>query len=147
MRPLRVLMALCLVSLIATYEQIAPTARTQLPGSATKLKKEGQDAYNALTLYTRYYKEELRQHAEAGWSSFDQQFMDLRKKISEATWEARAKLRESVNEWRGQKEVLEKTLKEVKATCVAAWEATKKQIGERIEDLKELYNPPSSANS
>ena len=143
MRSLKVLMPLCLFSLLVIYQQTSPASKTELTVAAG-LKKQSQEAYAALAIYGTYYKEKLRQNVKASVVSFDQQIQALASKMREAIREARDEFAKTVNDWRGQKEVLEVKLKEVKATCVAAWEATKKQISKRIEDLRALYDPANS---
>jgi uncharacterized protein with WD repeat len=146
-RSLKIFIMLCLVSLIVTYEQISPGFKTKATFSSEQLRRDIREAYNVLSAYGAYYKEQLRESSKAGLESFDKQIQALGIKIRAKAREVRDEVARAANEWRGQKQVLEAKLNAVKSTCVAAWEATKKQISARIEDLKELYNPPSSANS
>jgi len=147
MQSLKVLMMLCLFSLIATYELISPAARMELAASGGQLKKESKAAYDAMAAYGKSYREELHKNAKASLELFDKQFQDLGNLIRESRMQAREKFAKTVNEWRSQGEIVDEKLREMKASWVAAWEATKKQIGARMEDLRKLYNPPNSADS
>jgi len=147
MQSLKVLMMLCLFSLIATYELISPAPRMELAASGGQLKKESKAAYDVMVAYGKYYREELHKNTKASLELFDKQFQDLGNLIREARMQAREKFAKTVNEWGSQREIVDEKLREMKASWVAAWEATKKQIGARMEDLRKLFNPPSSANS
>ena len=146
MRSLIVLMLLCLFSLFVTYQQTSSAGKTELTVAAG-LKSQTKEAYDALAIYGLNYREKLRQDVKAIAVLFDQEIQALANKTREASRNARDQLARILNDWRGRKEVLEGKLKDVKATCVAAWEAAKREISKRIEGLKELYDPPSSANS
>ena len=147
MRSLRVLMLLCLLSLFVTYQQTSSATRTEELTVAEGLRKQSKEAYDAVAMHAVYYKDKLRQNLKEGAILFDQEIQALANKVKEASRDAREQFTRTLNDWRDQKEVLEGKLKDVKATCVAAWEAAKREISKRIEGLKELYAPPSSANS
>jgi hypothetical protein len=146
MRSLIVLMLLCLLSLFVTYQQTSPATTTELTVAAG-LKKQSKEAYDAMAMHAVYYKDKLRQNLKEGAILFDQEIQALANKVKEASRDTREQFTRTLNNWRDQKEVLEGKLKDVKATCVAAWEAAKSEISKRIEGLKELYAPRSSANS
>jgi len=143
MRSLVVLMLLCLLFLFVTYQQTSSAGKTELTVAAG-LKSQTKEAYDALAIYGLNYREKLRQDVKASAVLFDQEIQTL---VRETSRNAREQFTRTLNDWRGRKEVLEGKLKDLKATCVAAWEAAKREISKRIEGLKELYDPPSSANS
>jgi hypothetical protein len=146
MRSLIVLMLLCLLFLFVTYQQTSSAGKPELTVAAG-LKSQTKEAYDALAIYGRNYREKLRQDVKASAVLFDQEIQTLANKVRETSMNAREQFTRTLNDWRGRKELLEGKLKDVKATCVAAWEAAKREISKRIEGLKELYDPPSSANS
>jgi len=146
MRSLKVLTLLCLFSLFVVYEQTAPPARTELTVAAG-LKRQTKEAYDALEIYSLNYREKLRQELKASALLFDQEIQALAIKISAAARDAQDQFAEALEDWRGRKEVLQAKLQDVKAICVAAWEATKKEVGKRIQGLRQQDDPSSPANS
>lgn len=145
MRSLTVLMLLCLLSLFVTYQQTSPA--TTESTVAAELKKQGKEAYDAMSIHAIYYKDKLRQDLKEATILFDQEIQALANKMREASRDARDQFTKTLNDWRGQKEVLEGRLKAMIATCVEAWEAAKREIEKRMESSKEPYAPPSRANS
>jgi hypothetical protein len=145
MRSLRVLMLLCLLSLFVTYQQTSPA--TTESTVAAGLKKQGKEAYDAVSIHAVYYKDKLRQDLKEAAILFDQEIQALANKMREASRDARDQFTKALNDWRGQKEVLEGRLKAMIATCVEAWEAAKREIEKRMGSSKESYAPPSPANS
>jgi len=138
-------MLLCLLSLFVTYQQTSPA--TTESTVAAELKKQGKEAYDAMSIHAIYYKDKLRQDLKEATILFDQEIQALANKMREASRDARDQFTKTLNDWRGQKEVLEGRLKAMIATCVEAWEAAKREIEKRMESSKEPYAPPSPANS
>ena len=139
-------MLLCLLSLLISYQQTSPGSKTELTVGAG-LKKQSKEAYDLLSIYGAYYRAKLRQNMTSALASLDQKIQTLASKTKEASSEIQEKYSKTVKDWRQQREAFEGKLKEARANWLAAWEATKKQISERIKDLKHLYDPPNSSNS
>jgi len=140
------LLAIIGISLLAAACDEKPKDAESKPApSATEVKTEAAETYEALKSYATKKHEEYREKAQAALKLYEQRFNELKAKVDKAGGEANKKYREAEQAWQEKAKALREQLEALKTASVKAWEEMEKKIDTGMEQLRKLYDKARSS--